>query len=146
MKPTEELHIAKVKYNDAFKAACDQFQNLELAKARATHARWKSIENLDSYLIEFEANFIKRGGKVIWAQDSLEAIDAIVEICNKYSTQTIVKSKSSTSHEILLNERIGIEGYNAIETDTGDYIADSLSDHSGHMILPAIHKIGRAHV
>ena len=85
-------------------------------------------------------SFIKRGGKVIWAQDSLEAIDAIVEICNKYSTQTIVKSKSSTSHEILLNERIGIEGYNAIETDTGDYIADSLSDHSGHMILPAIHK------
>lgn len=140
MNTTRALHLVKARYDKAFQAASGQFNNLELARARATHARWKSIENLDSYLIEFEANFIKSGGKVIWAQDSIEAIDAIIDISKKSSAQTILKSKSTTAEEILLKERSHIEGYNIIETDAGDYIADSMDDHSGHMILPAIHK------
>ena len=65
MKPSNELHSVKAKYDLAFNGACQQFKNLELARERATHARWKAIENLDSYLIEFEANFIKSGGKII---------------------------------------------------------------------------------
>jgi L-lactate dehydrogenase complex protein LldF len=140
MKPSNELHNAKAKYNEAFKGASAQFRNLELARSRAAHARWKSIENLDSYLIEFEANFIKGGGKIIWAQDSLEAIDAIIDIGKNASAHTILKSKSSTAEELLLKERVGVEGFEIIETDAGDYIAGSMDDHSGHMILPAIHK------
>ncbi len=35
---------------------------------------------------------------------------------------------------------MGIEGLDIIETDAGDYIADSMDEHSGHMVLPAIHK------
>jgi L-lactate dehydrogenase complex protein LldF len=140
MSPSNELHSVKAKYDVAFKDACLQFKNLELARARATHARWKAIENLDSYLIEFEANFIKSGGKIIWAQDSLDAIDAVVRISKNAGAQTIIKSKSSTAEEILLKERVGIEGFNIIETDAGDYIADSMDEHSGHMVLPAIHK------
>ena len=140
MNSTSELHAVKAKYDMAFKAACQQFKNLELARSRATYARWKSIENLDTYLIEFEANFIKNGGKIIWAQDSLEAIDAIVTISKKVGAHSILKSKSSTAEEILLKQRVGMEGFDIIETDAGDYIADSMDDHSGHMILPAIHK------
>jgi len=140
MKSSNELHIVKMKYDEAFQKASLQFNNLELARSRAAHARWKSIENLDSYLIEFEANFIKNGGKIIWAQDSLEAIDAIIEISKNASAQTILKSKSSTAEEVLLKERVRLEGFDIIETDAGDYIADSMNDHSGHMVLPAIHK------
>ncbi|MFM7016692.1 MAG: LUD domain-containing protein [Bacteroidota bacterium] len=140
MNTENQLHQVKAQYNAAFSQACEQFSNLELAKSRAAHARWKSIENLDSYLIEFEANFIKRGGKIIWAQDSIEAIDAILDISKNASARNIIKSKSSTAEEILLKERAGVEGFNIIETDAGDYIADSMNDHSGHMILPAIHK------
>ena len=50
-----------------------QFSDLELAKERASVLKAKVIDNLDKYLIEFEANFIKRGGKVIWARDAKEA-------------------------------------------------------------------------
>ncbi len=140
MNPSNELHIVKIKYDEAFQKASLQFNNLDLARSRAAHARWKSIENLDSYLIEFEANFIKNGGKIIWAQDSLEAIDAIIEISKNASAQTILKSKSSTAEEVLLKERVRLEGFDIIETDAGDYIADSMNEHSGHMVLPAIHK------
>ena len=61
-------------YNKKVVGGKQQFSNLELAKTRAAAAKQKSIENLDKYLIEFEANFLKRGGKVIWAVDSEEAV------------------------------------------------------------------------
>jgi L-lactate dehydrogenase complex protein LldF len=50
------------------------YSNLDLARTRLSVLKTKTIENLDKYLIEWEANFIKRGGKVIWAQDADEAM------------------------------------------------------------------------
>ena len=43
-----------------FEKGSNQYSNLELARNRAAFTRWKTIENLDKYLIEFESNFIKR--------------------------------------------------------------------------------------
>jgi L-lactate dehydrogenase complex protein LldF len=68
-------HRRKLKYNigQYNKKVLDgkkQFSNYELARTRASALKTKVIENLDKYLIEFESNFLKRGGKVIWAQDA----------------------------------------------------------------------------
>lgn len=60
-----------------------QYSNLELAKTRASGLRNKTTEHLDKYLIEFEANFIKRGGKIIWAQDAVEAQNEISSLLKK---------------------------------------------------------------
>src|SRR3954466_9851009 len=68
-----------------------QYADLETAKRRAASAKRKVIENLDKYLIEFEANFIKRGGKVIWAQNAEEAIQEIVTILKRINCKTVVK-------------------------------------------------------
>src|SRR4051794_33573239 len=81
-----------------------QYSNLELAKSRAANLKTKVIENLDAYLIEFEANFIKRGGKVIWAQDSEEAIREVLQIMKKVNAKTVVKAKSMTTEEVHFNE------------------------------------------
>src|ERR1019366_1830523 len=75
IKTFDVEHRKNLKYNIAqydkkVIAGKEQFSNLELVKTRAAAIKNKSIENLEKYLIEFEANFIKRGGKVIWAQDS----------------------------------------------------------------------------
>jgi len=43
-----------------------QYANLELAKQRTASIKHKAIENLDTLLIEFERNFVNKGGKVIW--------------------------------------------------------------------------------
>src|SRR6266550_3040350 len=71
-----------------------QYSNLELARGRASALKAKAIDNLDKYLIEFEANFIKRGGKVIWARDATEAMNEITVILKRANARTIVKSKS----------------------------------------------------
>lgn len=56
------------KYNDTVVKGKEQFFDLENARKKAKNVKWKAIENLDKYLVEFESKFTKNGGKVIWAQ------------------------------------------------------------------------------
>ncbi|MDB5142510.1 MAG: iron-sulfur cluster-binding protein, partial [Mucilaginibacter sp.] len=61
------------KYDAAVDRGLARFTNLENAKRKGHVIKWKVMENLDKFLPEFESNFIKRGGKVIWASDAEEA-------------------------------------------------------------------------
>src|SRR3972149_11980543 len=81
----------------------ENYTDLELARTRLSAIKTKTIENLDKYLIEWEANFIKRGGKVIWAQTAEEAMEEIVSIMQKANAKTVVKSKSMTTEEVHFN-------------------------------------------
>jgi L-lactate dehydrogenase complex protein LldF len=116
-----------------------QFSNIELAKTRAAAAKQKSIENLDKYLIEFEANFIKRGGKVIWAVDSEEAVKEALKIMKKAKAKTVVKAKSMATEEIHFNEGLEAEGIESIETDLGEYIVQLRKEPPYHIVTPAMH-------
>ena len=87
-------------YNAVVPQGMHQFANIELARERAKNIKWKALETLDQQLEEFEMNFSKRGGKVIWAQNSQEALDEILSICKEKNCRTIVKSKSMVTEEI----------------------------------------------
>src|SRR4028119_53333 len=65
------------KYNTAFKTGMGQFRDHELARSRASYLKTEAIEHLDKYLLQFEENFKKRGGKVIWAESKEEALREI---------------------------------------------------------------------
>ena len=58
------------KYDAAVKEGKKLYRNLELARDRAGHIKYKVINELDKYLIEFEDHFLKNGGKIIWARDA----------------------------------------------------------------------------
>jgi len=122
------------------KTGSAQYSNLELARNRAALTRWKTIENLDKYLIEFESNFIKAGGKVIWALDVTDALEAVLEILKKSGAKEIIKSKTNTASEIGLNAFLENEGYKFSETDTGDFILQEAEESGTHMVMPALHK------
>src|SRR5689334_21479494 len=81
-----------------------QYADLELARQRASAIKWRAIENLEKYLVEFEANFTRRGGKVIWAQDAGECLSEINAIMKRVHARAVVKSKSMITEEIHLNE------------------------------------------
>ena len=130
---------ATVRYTEARESALQQFSNTALIRDRAAFVRWKSIENLDKYLIEFESNFIRSGGKVIWAQDISDALEEISRILAKSGSRKVVKSKTRTAAEIGLPARLESEGIHLLETDTGDAAMDG-EELNSHMILPAIHK------
>ena len=91
------------KYNASVPKGKEQFADVHLARERAKNLKWRAIETLDQQLEEFELNFTKRGGKVIWAEHSDQAIEEILKICKEKNCQSVVKSKSMVTEEIHLN-------------------------------------------
>ena len=110
------------RYNAAVPQGKQQFEHLHLARERAKNIKWKAIENLDQHLEEFETQFTKRGGKVIWAENSAQAIEEILAICREKDCKTLVKSKSMVTEEIHLNHALESNQIESIETDLGEYI------------------------
>ncbi len=49
------------KYNAAVDKGLLQFDNLEYARKKAHSIKWRVMENLDKYLLEFESNFMRKG-------------------------------------------------------------------------------------
>jgi len=116
-----------------------QFNNLELAKTRASFLKQKAIDNLEKYLIEFEGNFTRRGGKVIWAQDAEEAVKEALQIMQRVNTKTVVKAKSMVTEEVDFNHVLEQNGIESIETDLGEYIVQLRNEPPYHIVTPAMH-------
>lgn len=81
-----------------------QFSDLERAKRRAANIRHKTINKLDSYLIEFTRNFESRGGKVIWAPSEKDAHKELIALTKKQKIKFIVGIKSEISSELNLSD------------------------------------------
>lgn len=128
------------KYNAAVKNGKLQFAALETARKLAKNVKWNAIENLDKYLEEFERKFVERGGKVIWAEDRQEALDAVLQICREKRAKTVVKSKSMVTEEIELNSFLGKHEIAVFETDLGEYIQQLDGEPPYHIVTPAMHK------
>lgn len=128
------------KYNAAVAKGKPQFAALDLARERAKNIKWKVIEQLDTYLEQFEANFTQRGGKVIWAEDVQQVHEAIEKICIEKKCRTVVKSKSMATEEIKLNEFLQEKGIESVETDLGEYIQQLDGEPPYHIVTPAMHK------
>jgi len=128
------------RYNAAVPKGKEQFANLDLARERAKNTKWRAIETLDQQLEEFELHFTKRGGKVIWAENSQQAIDEILSICREKNCKTLVKSKSMVTEEIHLNDALEKNGIESIETDLGEYIQQLDAEAPYHIVTPAMHK------
>lgn len=127
------------KYNNAVARGLSRFDELNLAKKKAHVLKWRVMENLDKYLPEFESNFTKRGGKVIWANDAAEAQREILQIMKRCDAKTVIKSKSMTTEEIHLNDFLEKQGIESLESDLGEYIVQLLGQPPYHIVTPAMH-------
>ncbi len=128
------------KYNAVVPKGKEQFADTHLARERAKNVKWRAIETLDQQLEEFELNFTKRGGKVIWAEDAAQAVAEVVKICQEKNCKTLVKSKSMVTEEIHLNKALEQNGIESVETDLGEYIQQLDGEAPYHIVTPAMHK------
>lgn len=128
------------KYNDAVVKGTLQFSDLDLARKKAKNIKWKAIENLDKHLEQFEQNFTKRGGKVIWAETADDALQAVLQICREKNTKRVVKAKSMVTEEIHLNDFLAKNNIESVETDLGEYIQQLDNEPPYHIVTPAMHK------
>ena len=127
------------KYTIAFEKGKSKFVNLENSRLEANLTKWRAIENLDKYLLEFESKFIARGGKVIWANNAEEARQEIWKIMERNNAKSVIKSKSMASEEIELNHFLENKGIEALESDLGEFIIQLLDQKPYHIVTPAMH-------
>ncbi|HEV9036473.1 MAG TPA: LUD domain-containing protein, partial [Puia sp.] len=128
------------RYNAAVPQGKQQFADLNLARERAKNIKWRAIENLDKQLEEFEAIFSQRGGRVIWAENTTQALAEILAICKEKKCRSVVKSKSMVTEEIKLNHFLETNGIESVETDLGEYIQQLDGEPPYHIVTPAMHK------
>ncbi len=127
------------KYDAAVTKGLAKFAGLENAKKKAHTIKWRVMENLDKLLPEFEANFQRKGGKVIWANDQDEAHSEILKIIQKAEAKTVIKSKSMVTEELHLNEFLEQHQIETLESDLGEYIVQLLGQKPYHIVTPAMH-------
>ena len=106
------------------------------AKALKNHV----LENLDHYLLAYEASVKRNGGEVHWASSSKDANDIIIDICKSVNAKTVTKGKSMVGEEADINGALKAAGLEPIETDLGEYIIQLAKEAPSHIIAPAIHK------
>lgn len=128
------------KYNATVVNGKKQYADLEYVRKKVKNLKWKVMENLDKYLIEFESNFTANGGKVIWANDEKEAQQEILKILKKKEARMVVKAKSMATEEIHLNHFLEEHGIESVETDLGEYIQQLDGEAPYHIVTPAMHK------
>ncbi|QJB55042.1 L-lactate dehydrogenase (quinone) large subunit LdhH [Pseudodesulfovibrio sp. zrk46] len=95
--------------------------------------------NFKELYAEFKKNAEAAGIHVHYAQDGDEANRIISEIGKKAGVKKIVKSKSMTAEETLLNHDLEDAGFEVIETDLGEWIIQLRHEGPSHMVMPAIH-------
>ncbi len=98
------------------------------------------LENLDHYLLAYEARVQENGGQVHWASSSADASEIIVDICQSHGAKTVTKGKSMVGEEADINGALSAAGIEPIETDLGEYIIQLAGEAPSHIIAPAIHK------
>lgn len=145
VKAADKEHRRKIvfnigKYDAAVVQGKQQFADLNLAREKAKNIKWRAIERLDHHLEEFEANITKRGAKVIWAENSQQALEEIGKICEAKNCRSLVKSKSMVTEEIHLNDFLEKKGIESVETDLGEFIQQLDGEPPYHIVTPAMHK------
>ncbi|MBN2637473.1 MAG: iron-sulfur cluster-binding protein [Bacteroidales bacterium] len=140
----DETHREKIRFNisrydQAVEKGKNIYKNLDLARSRAGFLKYKIINDLDKYLIQFEDHFTKNGGKIIWAKDAKEAVREILKITETHQIKKVVKSKSMTTEEIELNEALTRNKIESLETDLGEFIVQQAGQKPYHIVTPAMH-------
>ncbi|WP_026905432.1 LutB/LldF family L-lactate oxidation iron-sulfur protein [Pedobacter glucosidilyticus] len=127
------------KYDVAVARGLSRLINLEHVKKKGHVIKWKVMENLDKLLPEFESNFQRKGGKVIWANNAEEANQEILQIIKRSGAKSVIKSKSMVTEEIHLNEFLESHEIESLESDLGEYIVQLLGQKPYHIVTPAMH-------
>lgn len=116
------------------------YQNLELARLRAANIKHKTLMQLDKYLVEFETNFSRNGGKVLWARHADEAVRFICKLLENERIKKAVKTKSATLSEISISKYLKKSKIKVVESNIGNFVMQDESDKLFHILSPAIHK------
>ncbi|ACN15921.1 HdrD3 [Desulforapulum autotrophicum HRM2] len=107
--------------------------------AEVAGAKDAAIARMDELYELFKQNAEKAGITVHLAETALEANEIICKIAKDNDVSKIIKSKSMTAEETLLNHHLEANDLEVTETDLGEWIIQLRHEGPSHMVMPAIH-------
>lgn len=129
-------------FASAYKASrAKAFEGIDLDTLTTEIAAVKdaAIPCLEELLEQFRARAEAAGATVHVARTADEANRIIARIASDHGVKKIVKGKSMTAEETLLNDHLEQEGFLVTETDLGEWIIQLRHEGPSHMVMPAIH-------
>ena len=112
----------------------------EALKKEARRIKEDAIARLPALIDELTTRIEASGGHVYLAADAADANRYIRRLCRAHGVRRLAKSKSMTSEEIEVNEALGREGVEVVETDLGEWVLQLAGEAPSHIVAPAIHK------
>jgi L-lactate dehydrogenase complex protein LldF len=112
----------------------------EALRRLGTAVRARSLLRLPELLEQLEANCLRNGIQVHWADTCAEGNALILGLLKARGVTRLVKGKSMVSEEMGLNAFLEGHGIEALESDLGEYIIQLDHETPSHIIMPAIHK------
>ena len=115
----------------------DDYEEL---KTEARAIKEDAIERLPELIESVTETVEGNGGTVYLADDANDANAYIAAVCAERDADCLVKSKSMTSEEIEVNDRLEERGVEVVETDLGERVLQVADEAPSHIVAPAIHK------
>ena len=134
------IYTATARLADHRRTSLTALPDFEELRTQANLIKRHTMENLGFYLEQFESNAKAHGAQVVWARDAAEAADFVWQLAKRKNARLLVKSKSMTTEEIDLNERLAHHDLEPVETDLGEYIIQLAHERPYHIVAPALHK------
>ncbi|MGI9305884.1 MAG: lactate utilization protein B [Gammaproteobacteria bacterium] len=113
--------------------------DFEALRERGRQIREESVRRMPELLREFEKNAAAAGTSVLWAKDAAAARNLVVQIARRHNVRSVIKSKTMTGEEILLNGALESASVETTETDLGEFIVQLNGETPSHIIAPAMH-------
>lgn len=125
-------------FNDQRYESIENFDRYEEARTNARAIKEDAIERLPELIEGVEDSVATNGGSVYVAEDAADARDYVAGLVD--DGETVVKSKSMTTEEIELNERLTQDGADVWETDLGEFVLQVADETPSHIVGPSLHK------
>ncbi len=113
--------------------------DVETLIAEIADAKDAAIARMDDLFEQFKSKAEAAGIQVHLAATAEEANRIIADIAKENDAKKVVKAKSMTAEETLLNHHLEAEGLEVTETDLGEWIIQLRHEGPTHMVMPAIH-------
>jgi len=113
--------------------------DVEALIAEVAEVKDDAAGRIEALYEEFRRRAEKNGVHVHRARTARQANEIIAAIGRENGVRKIVKSKSMTAEETLLNHDLEAAGYEVVETDLGEWIIQLRGEGPSHMVMPAIH-------
>ena len=127
-------------FNEGRYDSVGRLDDYEELKTEARTIKEDAIERLPELIESVTEAVEDNGGTVYLADDADDANAYIAAVCAERDADRLVKSKSMTSEEIEVNDRLEAQGIDVVETDLGEWVLQVADEAPSHIVAPAIHK------